>query len=64
MTAKEFVLSRYSGAVIEVDQTRERSKTYRVAEPSLSLPSLSVSRFSEEDAWQDAMERLSGRRPR
>lgn len=60
---QELVRSQYPNAEIEIDETRERTKLYRVIAPSLSLPGLSVTCFSEEDAWQDAMERLTGKRP-
>ena len=60
---QQIVQSQYQDAEIEVDETRERTKLYRVVAPSLSLPGLSVTCFSEDDAWQDALERLTGRRP-
>lgn len=53
------VLAKWPDAEIETDERRERSKLFRVVTPYCAL---SVWRFSEEDAWQDAMERITGRR--
>lgn len=50
--AEEYVLSRHLGATIIADETRERTQVFCVSD------GLSVWRFSEEDAWQDAMRRL------
>lgn len=52
--AEEFVINRRPDATIVVDQTREKTKLYCVSD------GLSCWRFSEEDAWQDAMRRLMG----
>ena len=51
-TAQDWVLDRHPNATIVIDETRERTKLYCVSD------GLSVWRFSEEAAWEDAMRRL------